>query len=104
MKRKRLSAPVSDPALDAMRLKAKWSTSMSGLEWMLSWALFMIYISCLFTVCRLTFQKGYTVLGIVGIFLPLLWLIGAMLPPKQGSSYWVSQGIAHQAQMEQYTR
>ena len=45
---------------------------MTGLEWMLSWALFMIYITCLFTVCRLTFQKGYTILGIVGIFIPLL--------------------------------
>ncbi len=77
---------------------------MTGLEWILSWTLFVLYITCLFTVCRLTFQKGYTILGIVGIFLPILWLIGAILPPKHGSSYWVSQGIAHQAQMEQYTR
>jgi hypothetical protein len=77
---------------------------MSGLEWMLSMSLMLIYFTCLFTVCALTFRKGYPILGIIGIFLPILWLIGAVLPAKEGSSYWVSQGIQHQQQMEQYTR
>ena len=30
-------------------------------------------------------QKGYRLLGWVGIFFPILWLIGAVLPPKPGS-------------------
>jgi hypothetical protein len=77
---------------------------MSGLDWFFSFLLFMFYIVCLFTVCRLTFVKGYTILGIVGIFIPFLWLIGAILPAKQGSRAWIDQGIAHQQAMDQYTR
>jgi hypothetical protein len=61
------------------------------LEWILSTALFVIYIVCLFTVCSLTFRKGYVLLGIVGIVLPFLWLIGAILPPKPGSSIAAQQ-------------
>ena len=60
---------------------------MTGLEWMLMSTLGVIYIVCLFTVCSLTFRKGHTALGIIGIFLPFLWLIGAVLPPRAGSSY-----------------
>jgi hypothetical protein len=56
------------------------------LEWVLITSLVSIYIVCLFTVCSLTFQKGYTALGILGIFLPFAWLIGAVLPPKEGSA------------------
>jgi len=60
---------------------------MTGLEWMLMSTLGVIYLVCLFTVCSLTFRKGHTALGIIGIVLPFLWLIGAVLPPKPGSSY-----------------
>ena len=58
------------------------------LEWVLSISLFVLYVACLFTVCALTFRKGHIVLGIVGIFLPFLWFVGAVLPPKQGSAAW----------------
>jgi hypothetical protein len=57
---------------------------VEGFLWL---SLAAIYIACLFTVCALTFRKGHTLLGIVGIFLPILWLIGAVLPAKPGSSY-----------------
>jgi hypothetical protein len=77
---------------------------MSFMEWFLWFALFSIYITALFTVCSLTFRKGYTVLGIIGIFFPLLWLIGAILPAKRGSRHDVAQATYYQAQMEQYTR
>jgi hypothetical protein len=60
---------------------------MTGLEWILASTLGVIYLVCLFTVCALTFRKGHTALGIIGIVLPFLWLIGAVLPPKPGSSY-----------------
>ena len=33
--------------------------------------------------CSLTVRKSCTVLGIVGIFVPFLWLIGAVLPDKR---------------------
>ena len=65
---------------------------MTGLEWMLMSTLGVIYLVCLFTVCSLTFRKGHTALGIFGIVLPFLWLIGAVLPPKPGSSYELQEG------------
>lgn len=58
------------------------------MEWILWGALISIYVVCLFTVCSLTFRKGYFALGFIGIFLPFLWLIGAILPPKVGSSLY----------------
>lgn len=61
--------------------------------WILSVTLLAIYIACVFTVCSLTFQKGYKVLGWVGIFFPILWLIGAVLPPKEGSQFARRQGM-----------
>jgi hypothetical protein len=69
---------------------------MTFLEWFLAITLLSIYIACLFTVCGLTFQKGYKVLGWVGIFFPILWLVGAILPAKPGSQFAVQQGKARQ--------
>jgi hypothetical protein len=60
---------------------------MTVMEWMLWMTLAVIYIVCVFTVCSVTFRKGHTALGIFGIFLPFLWLIGAILPPREGSAY-----------------
>lgn len=60
---------------------------MNALDWILTSWLFIIYVFCLFTVCLLTFKKGHIVLGILGIFFPFLWLIGAILPAKPLSQY-----------------
>jgi hypothetical protein len=43
------------------------------------------------------------VMGIVGIFFPLLWLIGAMLPPKRGSHYEVEESMRLQHNIQQMT-
>lgn len=64
---------------------------MDVLQWVIWVMLATIYIVCLFTVCAITFRKGYIALGILGIFLPFLWLIGAVLPAKEGSSYDIQQ-------------
>jgi hypothetical protein len=77
---------------------------MSWWEWMVGFMLLSFYITCLFTVCSLTFQKGRTVLGIVGIFAPWLWLIGAFLPAKKGSRYDLAQQIAYQGQVAQHSQ
>jgi hypothetical protein len=61
--------------------------AMTVMEWMLWMTLAVIYIACVFTVCSVTFRKGHTALGIFGIFLPFLWLFGAILPSKAGSPY-----------------
>jgi hypothetical protein len=77
---------------------------VSWLEWTLGFMLLSLYITCLFTVCSVTFQKGRTVLGIVGIFAPWLWLIGAFLPAKKGSRYQLAQQMAYQGRVAQYSQ
>ena len=54
---------------------------MTFLEWILSSILFIIYLTCVFTVAGITFRNGHWILGILGIFFPVFWLIGAILPP-----------------------
>jgi hypothetical protein len=76
----------------------------SWFEWFAGVMLFTIYIVCLFTVCMLTFQKGHILLGIVGIFLPFLWLIGAILPAKPGSRYDIAQQMQARAQVQQFSQ
>jgi hypothetical protein len=72
--------------------------------WFFSLMFWTIYIVALFTVAMLTFKKGHIVLGVVGIFLPFLWLIGAILPAKRGSRFATEQAMRQQAAMEQMTR
>jgi hypothetical protein len=55
---------------------------MSGWGWGL---LGIIYLVLLFTVAIMTFRKGHWVLGIVGFFFPILWIIGAILPGRRYS-------------------
>ena len=70
---------------------------MSVLDWIFTSSLLIIYFFLLFTVCFLTFRKGYILLGIIGIFIPFLWLIGAILPAKRGSSYDIAERARLQA-------
>ena len=56
---------------------------MSFLEWLLMSFLVVIYITCLFTIVAVTFRNGHWILGILGFFLPVFWLIGAVLPPTE---------------------
>ena len=58
---------------------------MSILEMILSAILLVIYLTAIFTVAGLTFSKGHWFLGILGIFFPFLWLIGAVLPPTRAA-------------------
>jgi len=76
---------------------------MSTMEWILWSFLVAIYVTCVFTVAVLTFRKGHTVLGILGIFIPFLWLIGAILPAKRGSRHWVDEGIRRKEMMDDLT-
>ena len=54
---------------------------MSSLEIILMSTLFVIYVACIFTVAVITFRNGHWILGILGIFFPIFWLIGVILPP-----------------------
>ena len=57
---------------------------MSSTQWFLGTVAAVLYLVFIFTVGLMTFRKGHLVLGILGIFVPLLWLIGAFLPDRGG--------------------
>jgi hypothetical protein len=42
-----------------------------------------IYLVLLVTLGILSIRKGHWVMFIIGIFIPLFWIIGALLPPKR---------------------
>lgn len=77
---------------------------MEILAWTFGIMFWSFYIVAIFTVAMLTFKKGHVLLGILGIFLPFLWLIGAILPAKRGSRYEVEQAMVQQAQIAEFTR
>ena len=54
---------------------------MTFLEMTLMSMLLVIYIVCLFTVVGITFRNGHWILGILGFFFPVFWLIGVVLRP-----------------------
>jgi hypothetical protein len=60
--------------------------SMTAGEWILYSCLAVIYLVLLFTAGTATFRKGHMVLLVIGIFFPVLWLVGWLLPPRRGSS------------------
>jgi ABC-type multidrug transport system permease subunit len=41
----------------------------------------VLYLILLVTLGILSIRKGHWVMFIIGIFIPLFWLIGALLPP-----------------------
>jgi ABC-type multidrug transport system permease subunit len=41
----------------------------------------LLYLILLITLGILSIRKGHWVMFIIGIFIPLFWLIGALLPP-----------------------
>jgi hypothetical protein len=42
----------------------------------------ILWIILIITLGITTLRKGHWVLFILGIFLPLFWIIGAVIPPK----------------------
>ncbi|HEY5244305.1 MAG TPA: hypothetical protein VIJ60_01435 [Acidimicrobiales bacterium] len=45
------------------------------------WA--VIYLALIATLGIMSIRKGHWVMFIIGFFLPLFWLIGALLPTKR---------------------
>ena len=56
---------------------------MSTLLWILFAAL---YITALFVIGLATLRKGHYVLFGVGIFFPILWIIGALIGPTDAAA------------------
>ena len=44
-----------------------------------------IYLALLVTIGLMCLRKGHWLMFIVGIFLPLFWIIGAVMPPTQAA-------------------
>jgi hypothetical protein len=68
---------------------------MPSLGWLFGIVYVSLYVVCIFTVCVMTFEKGRWILALLGVFLPILWLIGAWLPAKKGSDYELNQEIRY---------
>ncbi len=43
----------------------------------------VIYLALIVTLGIMSIRKGHWVMFIIGFFLPLFWLIGALLPTKR---------------------
>ena len=43
----------------------------------------VLYLVLLITLGVMTLRKGHWVMFVVGIFLPLFWIIGAVIPPAR---------------------
>ena len=55
--------------------KAEWGARMG-------WIFGIIYFVLLVTLGVLSLRKGHWIMFIVGLFIPLFWLIGALLPRR----------------------
>jgi len=55
----------------------------SGFAWTMLVILYFVLLVSLGVMC---IRKGHWVMFIVGIFIPLFWIIGALMPPKVGSA------------------
>ena len=42
----------------------------------------VLYLVLLFVLGLTTLRKGHWVMFILGIFMPLFWIIGAIMPPR----------------------
>jgi hypothetical protein len=43
----------------------------------------LLWLALVLTLGMTTLRKGHWVMFVVGIFVPLFWLIGALMPPRQ---------------------
>ena len=55
----------------------------SSLGWTL---LVVLYFVLLVSIGVMCLRKGHWVMFVVGIFIPLFWIIGAVMPPKAGAA------------------
>ncbi len=47
-----------------------------------------IYVVLLITLGILSIRKGHWIMFLIGIFIPLFWIIGALLPPTRGTDVY----------------
>ncbi len=45
-----------------------------------------LYLVLLITLGIMSIRKGHWIMFLIGIFIPLFWIIGALLPPTRGDA------------------
>ncbi len=45
----------------------------------------IVWFVLLVTLGVMSIRKGHWVMFIIGIFIPIFWIIGALMPPKQST-------------------
>jgi len=43
----------------------------------------ILYVVLLLTLGIMSIRKGHWIMFIIGIFIPIFWIIGALMPPKR---------------------
>jgi hypothetical protein len=43
----------------------------------------LLYVILLITLGIMSIRKGHWIMFIIGIFIPIFWIIGALMPPTQ---------------------
>jgi hypothetical protein len=78
-----MTAPAGDGMLGA--LKAEGVPAMPPLALATGAGVLFgaIYIVLLVTLGIISIRKGHWIMFIIGIFIPLFWIIGALLPPTE---------------------
>ncbi len=46
----------------------------------------LLYVILLITLGIMSIRKGHWIMFIIGIFIPLFWIIGALMPPTQAGT------------------
>jgi hypothetical protein len=68
--------------VQARRVGANPKLEAPGMLW---FGVGILYVVLLITLGIMTIRKGHWVMFVVGIFFPLFWLIGAILPPARAA-------------------
>jgi hypothetical protein len=55
---------------------------VASISW--PWLLGALYFVLMVTLGVMSIRKGHWVMFIIGIFIPLFWVIGGLMPPKRG--------------------
>jgi hypothetical protein len=59
-----------------------------ALVWFAWGGLGLLYLVLLVTLGIISIRKGHWVMFIIGIFIPLFWLIGAVMPSRYRNEYY----------------
>jgi hypothetical protein len=75
-----MRAPVARRSFEETSIKGE------AMWWVFGGLAAFLYIVLIITLGLTTLRKGHWVMFIAGIFVPLFWIIGAVMPPTDTAS------------------